>query len=240
MTAEFELLKFDTELFGFKVVKILSPRLTNIELQTLLMQLGTQDVRLVYWSSDSADAASQTAARQMQGFLGSQQITYAMSLRTLSSKISTPLEVEQYRDNEIHASLENLAIQAGNYSHFNLDPKFPSHLFLKLYITWVHNSIKGIAAEAMWVVRRGASIVGMISVDRKHGCGYIGLLAVATDYRGQNIGTHLVQAAQAYWRNQGLEEGRVVTQVANKPACRLYEKCGFKSIKVENFYHFWL
>ena len=63
---ECTILHFDSELFGFKVAKILSPRLAAIELQKILMQLGTQDVRLVYWPSDSTDEMSQQAAKQQQ------------------------------------------------------------------------------------------------------------------------------------------------------------------------------
>lgn len=237
---EFTILSFDSELFEFKVAKILSPRLNTLELQALLMQLAAQDVRLVYWPADSTDEATQEAAKKLQGFLGSQQVTYKIDLRKLDLNLTKAEEVEIYNQKTPNIELENLAIQAGTYSRFRTDPKFSYDLFYKLYTTWVANAVSGEAADAVMVVKRGAKIAGMITVGSKNGYGEIIHLAVFPEYRGQNIGTHLVQAAQLYWQSQGLAQGQVVTQLANKPACSLYEKCKFISSKVENFYHFWL
>lgn len=240
MNTKFTILNFDTELFGFKVAKILSPRLEALELQMLLMQLGTQDVRLVYWASDSTDATSQAAARQMQGLLGSQQVTYKISLHSLSPRLTIAEEVKFYEDRKPSAELENLATEAGNYSHFRVDPKFPHNLFLKLYSAWINNSVNGKIADAVLVVWRNSKVIGVITVAIKNNCGSIGLLAVDSEYRGQGIGAHLIRSAQAYWRSRGATEGCVITQLANKPARHLYEKEGFKIEKIENFYHFWL
>lgn len=240
MDTEYAILDFDTDLFGFKVAKILSPRLEAVELQKLLMQMAAQDVHLVYWPSDSSDEISQQAAKQHQGFLGSQQVTYDMDLNDLPVNLVVSEDIDIYSDKEANIDLENLAIQAGTYSHFKTDPKFPHNLFLKLYITWINNSLNGKAAEAVVVAKRGNKIAGMITVGRKDGKGDIGLLAVCPEYRGQNIGTHLVHAAQKYWIENGLIRGQVVTQKSNKAACGLYEKCGFQQKKIESFYHFWL
>jgi dTDP-4-amino-4,6-dideoxy-D-galactose acyltransferase len=240
MNIEHLILSFDTELFGFKVAKILTPRISAIELQKVLMQLATQDVRLVYWPSDSLDEVSQQAAKQLQGFLGSQQVVYSMNLHKLSENFVTSEDIDIYSSKEANSDLENLALQAGTFSHFKTDPKFPNNLFIKLYITWIKNSLNGQLKEIVMVAKHGSKIAGLITVGTKDGRGYIGLLAVYSEYRGQNIGTHLVRAAQKYWLDNGLIQGQVVTQQANKAACGLYEKCGFKQEKIENFYHFWL
>lgn len=240
MTAEFAILNFDTEIFGFKTAKILSPRLSAVELQAALMQLGAQDVRLVYWPSDSADSDSQNAARQLQGFLCSQQANYVVDLRSLPPSLAVAARVKIFESKESNEELENLAIQAGNYSRFKVDPKFPYDLFFKLYTAWMRNSLTGIAADCTMVVWSGDEIAGMVTAGRKKDYGYIGLLAVSQEHRGRSVGTMLVSSAQAYLRSNGLLEGRVATQLSNKPACHLYEKCGFKVDKIENIYHFWL
>jgi len=240
MNIEYTILPFDTKLFGFNVAKILSPRLESIELQKLLMQLAAQDVRLVYWQADSVDEVTQQAAKQCQGFLGSQQITYAINLQDLPNHPIIHEDVEIYQEHEVTSDLENLALQAGTYSHFRIDPKFPYNLFVKLFNKWIYNSLNGEIADNVMVVKRGNKIAGMLTNAKKNGRGDIGLLAVYAEYRGQDIGTHLVRAAQRYWYDSGLTAGQVVTQVANKAARGLYEKCGFKPEKIENFYHFWL
>ena len=143
-------------------------------------------------------------------------------------------------DKEVSSDLENLAALAGTYSHFKTDPKFPHDLFIKLYITWIYNCVNGKTADVVMVSQQNDKTTGMITVGKKDGRGDIGLLAVYSEFRGQNLGTHLVRAAQKYWLENGLTHGQVVTQKTNKAACGLYEKCGFKQEKCENLYHFWL
>jgi dTDP-4-amino-4,6-dideoxy-D-galactose acyltransferase len=242
---QYTILDFDTKLFGFKVAKILPLRLATTALGELLNQLRAQNVRLVYWQNNSADSTSQLAARAMHGFLGSTQITYAMNLNDLPAAVSAAQTedikgIAVYQLSSATIELENLAILAGSYSHFRLDPQFPHELFLKLYRAWINNSVNGSIADVVLVAQCDNRIAGMITVSKKKGRGDIGLLAVDASYRGQNIGTNLVKAAQLYWLQHHLTQAQVVTQKDNLPACRLYEKCGFKNESSENFYHFWL
>lgn len=240
MNIDTKTLEFDSELFGFKVARIFTPKLTTLELQAVLMELCASEVRLVYWFSDSQDEESQIAAKKLQGFLCSKQVTYVMNLQDLSKEIDRPEDVEIYADKTPNVDLETLAFAAGTFSHFKMDPKFPAHLFIKLYKAWIANSTSGSIADAVFVVRRNVQIAGMITVGKKNGRGDIGLLAVSPEYRGQSIGAHLVRAAQVSFLRSKLKVSQVVTQMANKPACRLYEKSGYQAEKVEDLYHFWL
>lgn len=235
-----KILDFDSELFDFKVAKIFTAKLTTLELQATLMELCAAGVHLVYWFADSKDEESQTAAKKLQGFLCGKQITYVIDLKNLPTRMETPEEVIVYADKNPSLDLETLAFAAGTFSHFKMDPKFPAHLFVKLYKAWITNSTNGKIADSVLVVRRKDQIVGMITIGKKNERGDIGLLAVSPEYRGQNIGTHLVQAAQVSFLRAKLSVSQVVTQMANKPACSLYERCGYQIEKVENLYHFWL
>lgn len=263
---EAKILDFDSKLFDFKVAKILTPKLTTLELQATLMELCGAGVHLVYWASDAKDEGSQEAAKKLQGFLCSRQITYVIDLQNLPTKIEMPEEVELYTDKDPNIDLETLAFYTGAFSHFKIDPKFPSHLFFKLYKTWIVNSTNGQLADAILVVRRKDQIAGMITIamerksggsnatlnpnkfsglaqvapSNKGGVGSIGLFAVYPEYRGQNIGTHLMQAAQINFVRAHLTTAQIVTQGANKVGCGFLEKCGYEVGKVENFYHFWL
>ncbi|CAL7960559.1 dTDP-4-amino-4,6-dideoxy-D-galactose acyltransferase [Gammaproteobacteria bacterium] len=239
---DYKLLELDAGLFGFKVAKILLPQLSLIELQTILNELHKQNIRLVYWPSDSTDEKSQQAAKKLEGFLGSEHITYLLDLKTLdpSPLVAPEIEIYERKSASIDIELEQLAIQAGTYSHFNTDPNFPKELFLKLYRTWIENSVNGSVASRILVIRNDNKIVGMTTLGTKNNRGDIGLLAVNTNFRGKNFGTKLVCAAQTNFIESGFSHAQVVTQKANVPACRLYEKCNFRQEKIENFYHFWL
>ena len=234
----FNLLKFDTELFGFGVAKILAPKLDVSELQTILKELQQQDVHLVYWPV-SQDKLSQQVAQQFKGMLCSNQITYLLNLQTLTVPAIAP-EVVIYQEPTATVELEQLAMQAGMYSRFKVDPKFPHELFVKLYRAWIANSVNGTIAKRVMVIRYNNKVVGMITLGTKNSRGDIGLLAVSSEFRNQHFGTKLVHAAQAYFLQNGYKSAQVVTQQANVLACHLYEKCGFRREKTELFYHFWL
>lgn len=235
-----QLLKFDTDLFGFGVAKILSPQLSLATLQKTLNEFRNQHVRLVYWPSDSKDNPSQQAAKQLQGILCSEQITYLLDLKNLTTPPLIAADIATYQEPTATIELEQLAMQAGTYSRFKVDPLFPQELFIKLYRTWIINSVNGSLATRVIVIQYDNKVVGMATLGNKNARGDIGLIAVNANFHNQKFGTKLVNAAQAYFIETGHTLAQVVTQKTNSPACHLYEKCGFQQEKTENFYHFWL
>jgi len=238
MNDNYEILKFDSELFGFGVARILVPLLNTAALQEIIAELRQQKIKLLYWPSDSLDKTSQAAARAMQGHLCSEQVTYVINLENIAS-FSTP-EVIEYAGTLATPELETLALAAGKYSRFVCDPNFPHHLFLKLYQNWIANSANKTLASKILVIQRQQKIVGMITLGEKNQRGDIGLLGIDENFRGHGLGKQLVYAAQKEFAKQGYNAAQVVTQRANIPACKLYEKCGFNAEKIENYYHFWL
>jgi len=170
--------------------------------------------------------------------------TKVCGYRSLEEKISYYLEekypVEFYQDQQVSPELEQLAFEPGNYSHFKMDPKFPQELFFKIYHEWIKNSVNKSVASDIIVIKDHNKVVAMTTLGTKNNRGDIGLLAVNVNFRGKNFGTKIVTAAQLYFISQGFKLAQVVTQVTNTPARHLYEKCGFKPERFDNFYHFWL
>jgi len=236
--SDYEILKFDTELLGFGVTKILISRLDTAQLQNILEELRAQQVKLIYWPSDSLDKNSQVAAQKFHGHLCSKQVTYVVELKKLGSLL-TP-NVAEYADSAATKELEKLALYAGTYSHFVNDPKFPYAMFVKTYQNWIANSSNKTLAKKILVIRHKQKIVGMVTLGEKNQRGDIGLLGVNENFRGKGFGKQLVQAAQMDFIKQGYATAQVVTQLDNIPACKLYEKCGYSIEKIENYYHFWL
>lgn len=244
-----QLLEFDTNLAGFKIAKILPSRLDDTALSNVLTELKQQNTRLVFWLADSNDLESNQAAINYHGFLASQRITYLINLTSLDNDkikncscydLEEKYSIELYQDQQVSAELEQLALAAGSYSHFKIDPKFPQELFLKIYQEWIKNSVNKSIASDIIIIKNHGVVVAMATVGIKNQRGDIGLLAVDANFRGKNFGTKIVTAAQLYFSSQGFELAQVLTQATNIPARHLYEKCGFKSEKLENFYHFWL
>jgi dTDP-4-amino-4,6-dideoxy-D-galactose acyltransferase len=69
--------------------------------------------------------------------------------------------------------------------------------------------------------------------------GTIGLIAIAKEARGNRLGFWLLRAAHRWFIDKGAETVSVVTQLDNRPACKLYEKCGYQLINLKTVYHFW-
>ncbi len=237
---QFQLLKFDTKIFGFKVAKILPDKLPLAKLRDILTELKNQKVRLVFWQSKSSDQKSQKAAKKLGGFLSSEQVTYLLNLKKLASLPKTAAKIEIYRAKTPSASMKQLAVSIGALSRFGTDPKIPKKIFHRLYHAWIKNSVTGAAADRVLVVRDKNKIIGMVTLSSKNGRGDIRLIAVDSKCRGKKLGTKLAYAALKYFIKKGYAKAQVVTQKANLPACHLYKKCGFRLEKIDNFYHFWL
>ncbi|CAN5252204.1 hypothetical protein BH10PSE19_BH10PSE19_08220 [soil metagenome] len=234
-----QILDWDTNVFGYKVARILPACLTHVELEQAIDYLKTQDVKLIFWASDSADQPSQLAAQQCHGFLADRKTTYWRQLDNIT--ISPNNHIPQlYQQLEPSGDLITLALESGNYSRFQNDPRIGRALFEKIYTLWITNSTNGQIADGVLVTADQQTLTGMVTLGEKNNRGDIGLLAVAENQRGAGLGVSLVQAALQAFQQKGYSIAQVVTQQDNLPACRLYEKCGFSVEKVENFYHFWL
>jgi len=83
------------------------------------------------------------------------------------------------------------------------------------------------SADGSFVAVADGRIVGLIHVEvSRHGFGEFGML-VDRDWRGQGVGSALVQAAISRARSQGLHKLCLEVFVHNKAAIALYRKSGF-------------
>lgn len=239
----YKILDWDSGFFGFTVTRIIPERMRLQDLGDALRSMQREKVTLAYWASNPHDSESQEAALSCGGFLADRKITYVIDAEEMHRGL-LPVDslalVEEFNDLKATPELEDLAIQAGIYSRFNVDPKIPAGRFVDLYTLWIHNSVNKKIADSVLVVRNEGKIVGMVTVGAKNDRADIGLVAVDASMRGRSLGPAMVQAAQKWALNNGFSAAQVVTQGDNLAACRLYEKCGYRIDKVENLYHFWV
>ncbi len=237
----FRILEWDSSFFGIPVAAIHPDRLSPDQLGEVVTLLKREKIRLAYWASDPDDDASQRAARDCRGLMVDRKITYVVDTGRAAPAADRPTwAVEEYDGLFPSDELENLAVQAGNYSRFRVDPRIPEGKFVEMYKTWIRKSVDRQIAEVVLVVRHLGKIVGMVTVGEKNGRGDIGLIAVDDGMRGKQVGAALVFAAQAWAFGKGCASAQVVTQSTNVAACRLYEKCGYRIDRIEHVYHFWL
>lgn len=236
-----EVLGFDSQLFGFKVGRILPGKLLKGSLCSALGDLSSQGVKLVYWCSDGEDRKTDEMAKSQGGYLTDKKTSYLMDLAPFSHFSKGEHDILSWPKNQPPSTdLYHLSRIVADRSRFAKDPHLDLAKRYAMYDAWIKNSCNRQIASEVWVEQDGERIKGMVTLGQKSGRADIGLLAVSEAYRGQGVGKRLLNLAQSFCAEQGFGQLQVVTQADNVGACRLYESSGFKLERIQNFYHFWL
>ncbi|KXK06029.1 MAG: GNAT family N-acetyltransferase [Ignavibacteriaceae bacterium] len=151
------------------------------------------------------------------------------SIHSVNSSVSTP-----FKD-----KLIELAIQSGIYSRFNVDKKIGKEKYEEMYSLWMINSLNHKIAKEVLVLLEKTDLKGFVTLGEKNNRADIGIIAVDYLFRGNGYGRILMESAEKWFSDKGYKSIQVVTQGDNYPACRLYERCGYKVETVEFFYHIW-
>ncbi|RFS18731.1 GNAT family N-acetyltransferase [Chitinophaga silvatica] len=226
---------WDSNFLGYEVYSTNEAVRTATEICEILTDLKSK-ARLVYVSHSEPLDIKQTMG-SFNGILADIKLTYAKKINPPSS-ISP--DIKSYTASTASDRLIQLGLASGIYSRFRTDPKIGIDKYEAIYREWIVKSVSRIIASEVLVYELGGELTGMVTLGEKNNCADIGLIAVAENYRSHGIGRALMQAAENWGYLQGYTNIQVVTQRANIPACRLYEKNGYELIKEEYFYHFWL
>lgn len=142
-------------------------------------------------------------------------------------------EIHLFKNKNIDSRLEQLALQSGVYSRFKTDARLKNKEFEKLYSLWIK---KAFEKDKILCDQKCS---GMITLSKSSPKASIVLFAVAESSRGLGLGTKLIRAAEYEAQNQGAKSLSIPTQLANVPACKLYDKLGYQEAEKIYIYHFW-
>jgi dTDP-4-amino-4,6-dideoxy-D-galactose acyltransferase len=239
-------LDWDSRHFGFPVARITAPDLDDGALAKVLHAARRNSAVLVYWTTRSKRPVSAALLREFSGTQVDRRATFVAELPaavpTIAGGGPASFRLWEYPKGPASEPLVALAIGAGILSRFNVDPRFPRDKFESLYATWIKRSTRGELADAVWVASpsgEDAALVGMVTVSVSGGAGQINLISVACNARGRGVGRLLMECAHYWLIGRGATRASVVTQLANRPACRLYERAGYTLRDVERCFHFW-
>jgi ribosomal protein S18 acetylase RimI-like enzyme len=224
---------WDSEFFGYEVYELRGETFTETAIKEQLEQLKNKKARLVYLFSKTECKS----ANQLGGRLFDKKILYE---KHLDKNVSAAEKVEPFSANEDYKKLEGLSLASGAYSRFRLDPSFKNNEFEKMYSLWIKRSVERMMADDVLVYKEDGKYLGMVTVSVKEGGAWIGLIAVEDGYRGKNIGSSLMHAAENFGIENKCQKLDVYTQKDNEQACRFYEKNGYKNVSLDYIYHFWL
>jgi len=235
---DFEILEWDSQIFEIPTAVITNSIRDKEELERVVSEMRGAGIRLAYYFSP---VQLGDFSEDYGGILVDRKITFHVGF---GGSRPQPIEgkklVVPFTQDIPTPEMESLAVQSGEHSRFAVDPKFPRDKFEKLYTVWINRSVRKEIADEVLVIQQEETIVGFVTIKSKDGVGEIGLIAVDVSQRRKQYGQRLVQGAMAWCRNQGLFGCCVITQGENKPAGRLYKKCGFEIQKTTYVYHFWI
>jgi dTDP-4-amino-4,6-dideoxy-D-galactose acyltransferase len=242
--APLHFLDWDSDHFGFRVARIDGTELGDLELADLLSCARRASAKLVYWAAEPGRVVPQHLLNEFGGLLVDRKVTFRIELSTGDCE-SEPLPscpITEHPQSEPGPGVARLGLAAGVCSRFGLDPRIPRGAFERLYQSWILRSVAGELADVVLIagdLAAGELPAGLVTVSVTGLQGSIGLIAVDPRARGRKIGTSLIHAAHRWLHGRGANRVAVVTQLENQPACRLYEKCGYRRAELHDRYHFW-
>ncbi len=240
MSIPYEILKWDSNFFGFTVCRINDPNLSSDKLAEVLKLLHSLEIDLIYYAS------KENKLKDLEGIsafydikLVDKKTTFAKNKINSISNFNHSGIISEYKENYPEKKLIQLAIESGVYSRFNLDKRIGSKKYQDLYSLWIIDSVSKKIAKEVLVFRVENKIAGFVTLGEKNKRGDIGIIAVDSFCRGKGIGKSLMFTAENWFNEKQYTSIQVVTQGENIQACRLYESCGYIIEKVEYFYHIW-
>ena len=138
------------------------------------------------------------------------------------------------------AKLRAIAREAFHLTRFYADPTLDDERCDDLYAEWTRSLCAGGASVVLVVEQDGIGEkipVGYVTVNVDGDDSEIGLIAVAADWRGQHLGTALVDGAIDWACVHGAKRMKVVTQGRNVGALRTFEGCGFRVSNTQIWMH---
>ena len=239
MGSGLELLAWDTGWLGFPVARLAdAPLCAPVDVAGAVAQCRAAGVRLLYLVLNPANTAAASVACTVGAHLADVKLIYELPPAAPGPPATPPDGVRLVATTVLTPALERLAWQSGEYSRFRTDERFGPRAFKELYSRWLRQALEqGIVWTAL---EEGGEAVGLLAYGLRGGQASIELVAVAASAQRRRIGRCLVQAAQDEAQRRGHAALQVVTQGANVPARKFYERCGFQLKRTEHVYHLWL
>ena len=238
MKNKFEIVEWDSNFFDFKVAKI--NHFDSIEeFNAIKEQLKLEKVKLAYIFSKPESDIDLTLQHE-NVFLADEKVTFFQDIGVDKIGVYDSL-IKEYKTGIVTDKMLDIAIQTSEYSRFRVDINFKNEEFKKLYFQWIKNAVEDKDTGKLFIYLENNVLKGLIYLKEINDkIGSISLIGVDEGYRGEQIGTKLINQAIFYFSNLGKKEVQVVTQKANVLACNFYAKNGFQILDTVNVYHLWL
>ncbi len=233
-----EQLPWDTEFFGENIATLHPARLNETIADHALAKCRKAKIDCLYYRCDCHDPVSVALAERHGFHFVDIRMTFA---RAIEKQAKAPLKgyaIRPARRSDL-PQLKTIAAGSYIYSRYFFDRKFPDAICAKFYANWIEKSVRGYS-DAVLVAAKGSKVFGYLSCSMRAGSkAGIDLVSVAPGAEGAGVGKALVRASLDWADARGAGTMEVVTQGRNYAAQRLYQGSGFKTQKLELWYHKW-
>jgi dTDP-4-amino-4,6-dideoxy-D-galactose acyltransferase len=228
----FERLSWDSDHFGFPVARVPSPAGVD-RLKAAALAADRAGIRCLVACVEAGDTAAVTTAED----IGFRCYDVRVELARAVGPASDGEGLRSVSEADLER-LEPLAARSFFTSRFYADPHFPTGAVDDLYVAWLRRGVTSDERLVLTTADLDGFVIGHL--DPRAGAGTVELIAVAERSRGRGLGGGLLRGAEAVFARARLERARVVTQGANLPAQRLYQREGYLTSRVSLWLHRWM
>lgn len=232
-----EKLVWDTEFFGFGVGKVTDNDVDSETLDDIDNFCLSNDIRVVFYLADSNNIQAVHDAEDAGYRMVDDRTTLNRKLDRIPTVVDSPADYRSSRKEDI-TRLRDIARDVFVYDRFHADPNFDDEQADEMRATWIENMC-GELGDRVIVAEVDGRVGGFIALEIDDGIGKIVLTGVDKFAQGDSIGSGLTISALQWFREQGCEAVRVVTQSRNIPAQRIYQEIGFKTTESSFWLHKW-
>lgn len=235
-----ERLGWDSAHFGLPVGRIVARGDDGDALADALARAADDGLGLVYASFPPDLAIPDELLRRFDGLKVDDRVVFSAAPDAIGEGRSDVIVVDRPAGPPTPALVE-LAVAAGAFSRFAVDPRIPREAFRRLYAIWIERSCRHETADAVFVAEGGDAAgepLGLATVAVRGETATIGLVAVSERARRRGVGRATMARFHDWLRDRGVTRVDVATQLANGPACGLYRACGYRPSSFETIYHF--
>lgn len=225
MKYSWKLDNFDSEVFGFKVAKILSIG-SKEDVKPLMRELSDNNIKYATYRVETSNFRLIQALQEAKFLIVDGIISLEASLSPLATDNDIP-EIREASEKDSPA-LKKMTLGLYLLSRIYNDPLISKETADKFFVRWVENSVKGKVVDSVLIWDEGGKISGYITLQKK---GQIPLIGVSKDARGKGIAKKLIQASFNKFREWGVKNVIIETQISNIAALRVDQDCGFKPVK---------
>ena len=232
-------LQWDSDFFGLPVASLDGGHLLAENSKVVFDWCRKEKIRCLYFLADGTDSHTLRCAYNSGFQFIDVRVEMEYDLSNVPQTEIPSLEIKPVTKKEQLNDILVLARKSHTDARFFKDLNFDRIKCEKLYEEWIDRDFEK------------GNVLGFFPDDRENIKGYItftmessdvariGLIAMEDQFRGQGVGSELLNITIAMSKKLKTKKLIVVTQATNTSALRLYEKAGFRISDTKIWFHKW-